>query len=207
MRTTSLIASATALTLALAGLSACSAPSQKDSTMASQATSAAATATSAGQNVVESNGLEFTDWYAKAKPEGNGQDNMMTGIFGTITNTTDAPIHVVKAMGSLDADMFQIHKMENGVMSENTEGVTIAPGESFQFVPGGDHVMAMGYAPAIEPGDSFAVTLVGEDGTEYTNDEIMVRSIASNIENYGPDGQAQMHDSMNSTMTSMEATN
>ena len=215
MRTSSLAAIAGVAILSVAGLTACSAPAEQDaagaassaaSSAASMVTSAAAAATdTAGQNVVESNGLEFVDWYAKAKPEGNGVDNMMSGIFGTITNTTDAPIHLAKAAGSLEADMFQIHKMENGIMSENTEGITLEPGASFSFVPGGDHIMAMGYKPAINPGDVFAVTLIDDNGTEYTNAEVMVRSIASNIENYGPDGQAQMQSGMDNPMGGTEA--
>ena len=128
----------------------------------------------------------------KAKPEGKD----MTGIFGRLVNSSDKDIHIVKVSGSVDAKMWQLHEMQGTTMVEMEDGFVIPAGGTYELKPGGSHAMIMGYSPEIAAGDTLDVTFEDEDGTSYEFTDIPVRDIQSGIENYGPDGEAQVDNGM-----------
>ena len=186
----SLVAAAMAGVLALAG---CSSPEESESTTAADSTTTAtSTAATTTSDEKSADALAFEQAFVKAKPEGKD----MTGIFGRLVNSSDKDIHIVKVSGSVDAKMWQLHEMQGTTMVEMEDGFVIPAGGTYELKPGGSHAMIMGYSPEIAAGDTLDVTFEDEDGTSYEFTDIPVRDIQSGIENYGPDGEAQVDNGM-----------
>lgn len=92
----------------------------------------------------------------------------MTGMFGTLTNTTDHPVTVVKAT-SPGARMAQLHitvKDAGGamVMKQTHDGFTVPAKGSVELKPGGNHVMLMELRQPVLSGTSTEVTLTTDSG-------------------------------------------
>lgn len=186
----SLVAAAMAGVLALAG---CSSPEESESTTAADSTTTAtSTAATTASDEKSADALAFEQAFVKAKPEGKD----MTGIFGRLVNSSDKDIHIVKVSGSVDAKMWQLHEMQGTTMVEMEDGFVIPAGGTYELKPGGSHAMIMGYSPEIAAGDTLDATFEDEDGTSYEFTDIPVRDIQSGIENYGPDGEAQVDNGM-----------
>lgn len=175
------------------GLSACagsgeSAPVSAASSAASAASSAVSSAASAASTAAASSSAESTGAAASSEtsddapltmtdPWTKATDGMMTGSFGVFENTSDQDVHVVSVTSSL-TDRVELHEMVPGedgqmVMQQSPDGFTVPAGETFELVPGGNHVMLMGLAEPIQPGDEVTYTLETEDG-----DVLEVTSVA-----------------------------
>lgn len=167
-------------------LGACTADHQNDSTEKVDTASrvAAPTSTSSNDATTVDSPVALKNAYVKAKPG----DKKMTAIFGELTNTSDAPIHIVSFSTSLDASRNEIHEVVDGVMKKREEGITIAPGETHVLKPGGDHLMIMDFSRPIEAGDAVDVELHLESGLTVTIKDVPVRSINSGEESYGSGG-------------------
>lgn len=80
----------------------------------------------------------------------------------TMTNTGSAPDTLVSATTSA-SDHVEIHEMamKDGVMTMRpmAKGVTVAPGKSVNFAPGGFHMMLMGLKAPLKQGDKVPLTL------------------------------------------------
>lgn len=152
------------LTVALlAGCAGASEPAPESST--SQANAAASS--SAAQ---AGSALTVTDPWVKTTDEG------MTGVFATLENTSDQPLHLVGA-SSEAAGTAELHETaEDGtgstVMQEKEGGFVIGPGQSLELVPGGDHIMLMRLHQEIEPGQQIHVDLEFADGTTAALDAV-----------------------------------
>lgn len=118
-----------------------------------------------------------------ANDAADGSD--MTSIFGTLRNTTDKDITVVGFTTSLGDATYQIHEVVDGKMREKEGGFDVPAGGTHELAPGGDHFMVMGYAPAIEAGDSIDVTLLLEGGSTVTIPDVAVRTMLPGNESYG----------------------
>ncbi|OHR22382.1 copper chaperone PCu(A)C [Corynebacterium sp. HMSC034A01] len=118
-----------------------------------------------------------------AKDAADGSD--MTSIFGTLHNNSDNDISVVGFTTSLGEADYQIHEVVDGVMREKDGGFDIPAGGTHELAPGGDHFMVMGYAPAIEAGDTIDVTLLLEGGATATVPDVAVRTMLPGDESYG----------------------
>ena len=55
----------------------------------------------------------------------------------------------------------QMQMMEKGPMG-------LQPGETYNFEPGGDHIMAMDVSPDLQPGGTAEVTLTVSGGDKYS---------------------------------------
>lgn len=144
-----------------------------------------AAADAAADEVTES-GIVLTDGWAKAVDE-TGPESM-TGVFGTLRNTTDEPVRLTG--GSSDAaHMIELHEtaMVGGtmVMREAEGGFLIEPGDTLVLEPGGNHIMLMGLSAAIETGTDVDITLTAEDGTTY-DIVAAARTFAGAQETYAP---------------------
>lgn len=100
------------------------------------------------------------------------EDPSMTAVFMAIRNNTDQDLTLVSAT-SPGIEMVQVHEMVQGddghmVMQEAENGVMIRAGKEQMLMPGGYHVMLMGLADPIAPGDELEVTLTFSDGTTKT---------------------------------------
>lgn len=118
-----------------------------------------------------------------AKDTADGSD--MTSIFGTLHNNTDKDLSVVGFTTSLGEADYQIHEVVDGMMRQKDGGFDIAAGGTHELAPGGDHFMVMGYAPAIEAGDTIDLTLLLEGGATVTVPDVAVRTMLPGDESYG----------------------
>jgi hypothetical protein len=127
-------------------------------------------------------GISVSDPWVRATA--GTEDPTMTAVFMAITNGTDADVTLLSAT-SPGIEMVQVHEMVEGddghmMMQEAPDGVTIRAGKEQLLMPGGYHVMLMGLADEIAPGDEIELTLTFSDGTtvdvtapakEYTEEE------------------------------------
>lgn len=155
------------------------------------ATDASATSDSTGDSAIE-----LVDGYCRAKPDADDDDALehatdldkkhsdMTPCFGTLRNNSDADITVVAfAAPSLEGVSTELHEVVDGMMQEKPGGFTIPAGDTYELVPGGDHLMIMNFPDELEAGDIVPVEITLDDGTTYTID-IPVREQPSGEENY-----------------------
>lgn len=171
--TTAMPIAAASVALVL-GLSGCGQSSTQAS--GSETTSASSAETAAAS-------LTLDDAWVKAA------DDNMTGIFGTLTNTTDKDINLVQAKYD-GATMVQLHEtVDDGTgtmkMQEKKGGFVIKAGQSYTLEPGGDHIMVMGLTRPIKPGEEIDVQLVTAD-----DETIPVKAVAKDYsgaqETYAP---------------------
>ncbi len=178
-RSTTLRASLPALLLTSALVltaAACGSPSTPagDSTPIAGAASGSSGASTA---------LTLTDGWAKA---GIG----MTGAFGTLTNSTDAPITITTAASDV-ASRTELHtmtKQDDGTMKmvQKEGGFVVPANGTAQLVPGGDHVMLIGLKQELRNGDRVTITLTATSGESYEW-TVPVRSFTGAEEEYLPD--------------------
>jgi len=140
--------------------------------------------------------IELVDGYCRAKPAADDaamesatdldkKHSDMTACFGTLKNTSDQDISVKSfAVPSLESASTELHEVVDGVMQEKPGGFTVAPGETYELVPGGDHLMIMNYAEAIPAGETLEVEIT-TDADTILSIEIPVREQPSGEENYG----------------------
>jgi copper(I)-binding protein len=104
-----------------------------------------------------------------------------TAAYFVVCNNTDAPISIVGAASDL-ARAIEIHRTirdENDVVRMAPAGdVTVEPGASVAFEPGGLHVMMMGVAEPLAEGAERSVALRLADGS-VIEIALQVKSLAS----------------------------
>lgn len=185
MKTRKFVLSAVAVSaLALAGCSNSeqdsTASSSQESTAATSAASSSATSGAESKHA-EAGDIHIHDGVVRAMAE----DSDMTAIFGSIHNGSDKDITVTGFTSSIEADMYQIHEVVDGVMREKSGGLKIAAGESAELKPGGEHLMLMGVKEPVMAGEKVEVTLLLSDGSKVELGELPVREIGAGDENYG----------------------
>jgi copper(I)-binding protein len=103
-------------------------------------------------------GIVISQPYARATMPGA----KVAAAYMQLRNTGKAPITLVSAASPV-CDKVELHtmSMEGGIMRmrELQNGVTIPPGGTISFVPGGMHLMLMGLRQQLTPGTAVAVTL------------------------------------------------
>jgi periplasmic copper chaperone A len=109
----------------------------------------------------EKNGITVAHPWVRATPGGS----TLSAGYVKVTNTGTADDKLIS--GSLEnaaAVEFHETKDEGGVMKMRalTEGVTIKPGETVTFAPGGNHMMFMGLSKPIAAGTAYKGTLTFE---------------------------------------------
>lgn len=187
---TAALAAAAALALSGCGDTTTSTPAATDTTTTTSAVDPA------------SAGLTLVDGWAKAVEEVT-EDGMgsMTGVFGTLTNTTDDDIHLIGG-SSKTASMVELHEtvMSDGtmVMREAAGGFVVPAGGTFVLEPGANHVMLLGLTAPVQAGSDVEVVLTAADGTEVTV-VVAARTFAGAEETYAP-GE-EMDTSMTPTAT------
>ena len=138
--------------LALGGLSACSSDSG--------ATDATPSATAASECA-----LTVTDPWVKATQDA------MTGAFGMIENSGDAPITITAAT-SPSAGKMEIHEVvdKDGemVMQPKAGGLVVPAQGTAELKPGADHLMLMELTAPIEAGDEVEITATCDTGGTVT---------------------------------------
>jgi periplasmic copper chaperone A len=101
--------------------------------------------------------LEFDDVWVRAMPP--FQPN--SAGYLTITNRGDVAVAIVSASSNV-ADSVELHttrKVDGLVRMEKLQGLAIAPGERVELSPGGKHLMLLGLAFRLVPGDDVEICL------------------------------------------------
>ncbi|SDD79710.1 copper chaperone PCu(A)C [Kordiimonas lacus] len=94
-------------------------------------------------------------------------------VYLTITNNTHDVIELTGASTDI-ANTTMIHRSyeEDGIMKmDHVMSVPLKPGETFEFAPGGYHVMLMGLTGPLKKGEVFPLTLEFEG--EYEREVIV----------------------------------
>lgn len=130
------------------------------------------------------------DAWAKAADSG------MTAVFGTLTNSGGANVHIVGAESPAAARV-EIHETTRGkdgtsTMRPKADGIAIAPGNSHELVPGGDHLMLMDLTGPLRPGTDVEVTVAFEDGSTLPV-TAQIRDFAGADEEYPSDDHQHDH--------------
>lgn len=165
--------------LALAGCGS----SSDTATAASPAAATSATGAPAAAAAVT-----LSDAWVKASPSG------MTGMFGTLKNTTDKEITIVGGMSDV-AGMIETHEvvMVDGEMKMQPKagGFEIPAGGTHTLAPGKDHIMLMKLTKAVKAGDEVKVMLKLADGStvEVTG---LGKPFSAGNESYKPSASASM---------------
>jgi len=164
-----------AASLALAG---CSSPATPSPSSASQGAA----------------GLSMGEPWVKASADG------MTGAFGIVTNNTDRELVVVGA-STPSASMVQLHETVKGddgatTMRAKEGGFTVPAHGEFRLEPGANHIMLMGLAKPLAPGDVITVELETSDGGQLTF-SAPAKDFSGANENYeGSHGGGESHGTM-----------
>ncbi|WP_394940289.1 copper chaperone PCu(A)C [Psychromicrobium sp. YIM B11713] len=127
----------------------------------SSSSSTASTTAQAAQNPASS-ALTIEEAWVKA----NGTE--MTGAFGVLKNSTDQDITVSKA-STPSAGMVELHETvmaSDGTMKMQPKkgGFVIPAKGQLELKPGGNHIMLMEIAKAINPGDELGFELTLSNG-------------------------------------------
>lgn len=93
-----------------------------------------------------------------------------TALYMTVSNNGQDTLKLTEVNSNIAVHSMIHHTIhQNGIAKmRHQEVVSIAPGESVEFKPGGLHVMLMGLNETIENGDMVDVTLVFEDGRQIS---------------------------------------
>lgn len=127
--------------------------------------------------------LTLVEGWAKATEE------PMTGVFGTLTNTTAEDIHLVGVESGV-AGMAELHvTVDDGaggrLMKEAEDGFVIPAGGEHVLEPGGDHLMLMKLNAPIATGEDVELTLLDATGEEYVV-SVTARAFSGAEEHYVP---------------------
>jgi copper(I)-binding protein len=126
--------------------------------------------------------LTVKDPWVKAAGAG-----VMTAAFGTLVNGTGADITVVSVESP--ASPMELHEMtmKDGkmLMQPKHGGFVIKAGSTHELSPGGDHLMLMKPAAAVEAGDEVPFTLKLADGTAVSFSAV-AKPFAGAGESYDP---------------------
>lgn len=137
-------------------------------------------ATEATTEAAVTGGMEISDVWARATA-GNPGEN--TAIYAMITNNTgEEDVLSGVRVGEEIAARSEVHEMvqqgENIVMQEVEGGIAIAASEMAMLEPGGYHVMLMGVASQLTPGQTFPATFIFERAGEV-DVQVEVREASS----------------------------
>lgn len=109
-------------------------------------------------------GVQILNVWARPAPEAGGT----TAVYFRIVNAGDRPDRLVGGE-SPAADIMEFHRtMRDGDVMQMVpvSGIELAPGETVDFEPGGFHVMLIGLARALSPGDSVVLILEFQEAGE-----------------------------------------
>lgn len=171
---------ALALTAAAALVTGCSVQDGAATTPAAPA-GQAATTEAATQD--ETDGLTLLEGWTKAT------EDPMTGVFGTLRNSTDEDIHLVGVESEI-AGMAELHvTVDDGaggrMMQEAEDGFVIPAGGEHVLEPGGHHLMLMRLTAPIATGEDVDLTMVDSEGREYPV-TVTARAFTGAEEHYAP---------------------
>jgi copper(I)-binding protein len=97
--------------------------------------------------------------------------SLPAGGYFKLHNASGNPV-VLTAAQSPGCGMVMLHMSMHGSGMDHmmaVDKVDVAPGQTFEFAPGGYHLMCMNPTPAMKPGATLPVTLRFADGSAITS--------------------------------------
>jgi copper(I)-binding protein len=133
--------------------------------------------------------LEFDNVWVRAMPP--FQPN--SAGYLTLTNRGDNAIAIVSASSNVakSVELHTTRKVDGMVRMEKLQGLAVAPGERVELVPGGKHLMLLGLAFRLVPGDDVQICLQLASGDEACTD--------AEVRTSGDEPDAQDHQHHHST--------
>lgn len=186
---TLVVTCATAL-LGAGVLAGCGSDSGATSSGPASATTSTSTSTTGPASASPAAALTLQDAWVKASANPGG----MTAVFGVLRNTGTTAVTVTSAASPV-ARSVELHEvaMVDGAMKMRPKagGFVVPAGGTHELAPGGDHIMLMGLAGPVLPGQSVTVTLTTSTGSavEVTG---IAKQYAGGNEHYAPSGGAGM---------------
>jgi copper(I)-binding protein len=129
--------------------------------------------------------LEFENVWVRAMPP--FQPNS-AGYF-TVTNNGDVAVAIVSASSNV-SDSVELHttrKVDGLMRMEKLQGLAIAPGERVELAPGGKHLMLLGLAFRLVPGDDVELCL------QLITDEEVCTEAEVRMTEDAPDAKEHQH--------------
>lgn len=182
---TSIAALSLAAPLLIAGCSTQDSTPAKTSTSATSATSADRSKKT--DSKTEAEHLTAQHAWAKASQTGMIAGEGMTGLFVTLTNSSDKDIKIVGGTSKL-ASMVELHEVVDGKMQKKDGGFVVPAGGSLELAPGALHIMLMGMEKPILAGDDAHVTIEMGDGSTVDIHALVKDSSGAN-ETYSGDDE------------------
>jgi len=112
----------------------------------------------------------------------------MSAAFGTLVNTGDRDVRVVKATCTATPTM-ELHEVADVdgkmVMRPKEGGFVIPAGGTHELAPGGDHLMLMDITTPVKAGDEVGFTLTFDDGGTFAFTAV-AKDFAGGNESYDP---------------------
>lgn len=170
--------------ICLLGLTACGSKTQEQTSASSSATATSSSSASSQQV------LDVQEAWVKA----NSGD--MTGAFATVTNTSDQAITIEGAQNQY-SQMLELHTTEldpetgASSMKKVEGGFELAPGQTLELAPGGDHIMFMDMTCSLPTGGSTQITLKTSQGE--ISYEAEIRDYSGAQEEYAPGQEHASH--------------
>ncbi len=116
--------------------------------------------------IVAAETLKVDDAWARATIPGTENG----AAYATLENLKDTSVEITHISSDV-SKVAEVHRhtMSGGVMKmEEVKSLSIAPGETIKFQPGGYHFMLFGLKSPLEPEKSFSLTLHFESGSKQT---------------------------------------
>jgi len=127
--------------------------------------------------------LAVRDMWVKTAESG------MTAAFGTLVNTGDTDVQVVKAT-STASPVMELHEVADVdgtmVMRPKDGGFTVPANGGHTLEPGGDHLMLMDLTAPVKAGDEVRFTLTFADGRTFAFTAV-AKDFAGGNESYHPE--------------------
>ena len=189
-RRVAVITSALLLTMAVGACGATTTSDPAASTRSSTAVTAAGLVLDDGWvKAVDAGGTTMSSPSPSTSTAGGMHEMVpMTGMFGTLRNTSDRDITVTGGT-SPAAGRVELHetvKNDSGAMQmqPKADGFTVPAGGTHVLQPGGDHVMLMGLTGPLANGTTTTLTLVTTAGDVVLT--VPVRAFPGAAESYAP---------------------
>ena len=116
--------------------------------------------------IVSAETLKVDDAWARATIPGTENG----AAYATLENLKDAPVEITRISSDV-SKVAEVHRhtMSGDVMKmEKVKALSIAPGETIKFQPGGYHFMLFGLKSPLEAEENFSLTLHFESGAKQT---------------------------------------
>lgn len=102
--------------------------------------------------------VSMDDAWTRATPPGA----TTAAVYGTVTNRSRDAVKLAdfRTANARMANLHTIREVDGVMQMRPADDVTLGPGESITFAPGGRHIMLMGLSGSLREGEAFEMEIV-----------------------------------------------